>query len=51
MQMCVAKSVKWRIGQGKVRMVFSDVMVVMWLAGGEGRERAYSPVATFTNMD
>ena len=43
--MCVAKLVKWHIGQGKVSMVFADIMVVMSLAGNEGRERAYSPGA------
>ena len=43
--MCVAKWVKWHIGQGKVSMVFADATVVMWLAGNEGRERAYSPGA------
>ena len=41
--MCVVKWVKWHIGLGKVSMVFADVMVVMWLAGNEGREGAYSP--------
>ena len=40
--MCVVKWVKWRIGQGKVSMVFDDVMVVMRLAGNESRERVYS---------
>ena len=41
--MCVAKWVKFHIGQGKISMVFAGVMVVMWVAGNEGRERAYSP--------